>query len=335
MNVHPRPEETQLGQHIDRPHRADPGKRLAIQVLFGVLAGILGVISGGRTRWRRLRLGAALLLLAALIGGDVVRDETYRYFAVGEPERAVAIPQFPARPAFVLMGGGADVDEAFRWMIRKAGVRPGSGGRFVVLRASGTGAYDPYIFFSGPGRQTGVPVAQRWVGGAALGLSSAETLVIPSRAAAESPFVNSVVARANAVFIAGGDQGNYIRHWKGTRLESTLNSLLARKVPVGGTSAGLAILGAFDFAALRGTINSARALADPFDQRITLDPGPLAPGGGLLPASALANTITDSHFAAGRISQRAKCRTRGSLQRRPSTSCVRSRRRPGASPGRR
>jgi len=263
---------------------------------------MVGPGGGGGTRsrrpaaGRRLRLGAALLLLAALVGGDVVRDETYRYFAVGEPERAVAIPQPPARPAFVLMGGGADVDEAFRWMIRKAGVLPGSGGRFVVLRASGSGAYDPYIFFSGPGRQTGVPVAQRWVGGAALGLSSAETLVIPSRAAAESPFVNSVVARANAVFIAGGDQSNYIRHWKGTRLESTLNSLMARKVPVGGTSAGLAILGAFDFAALRGTINSARALADPFDQRITLDPGPLAPGGGLLPASALANTITDSHF---------------------------------------
>lgn len=257
-------------------------------------------LGGGRRRWRaaarQLRLGGALLLLAALVGGDAVRDETYRYFAVGAPERAVAIRQGPARPSFVLMGGGADVDEAFRWMIRKAGVRPGSGGRFVVLRASGTGAYDPYVFFSGPARRTTAPVAQRWVGGAALGLSSAETLVIPSRAAADSPFVNSVVARANAVFIAGGDQSNYIRHWKGTRLESTLNSLLARKVPIGGTSAGLAILGAFDFAALRGTINSARALADPFDRRITLDPGPLAPDAGLLPASALANTITDSHF---------------------------------------
>jgi cyanophycinase-like exopeptidase len=44
-------------------------------------------------------------------------------------------------PGFVLMGGGTDVDEAFKWMIDRSG-----GGDFVVIRATGTNAYDSYIY---------------------------------------------------------------------------------------------------------------------------------------------------------------------------------------------
>lgn len=97
----------------------------------------------------------------------------------------------------------------------RAGIRPGTGGRFVVIRATGTEAYDPYIFHSdATGRTTG-PAADGWVGGAALGLSSVETLVVPSVDAANDPGVIDVLAKANAVFIAGGDQADYIKFWKG------------------------------------------------------------------------------------------------------------------------
>jgi putative intracellular protease/amidase len=140
------------------------------------------------------------------------------------------------------MGGGQDVDQAFRWMIRRAGIKPGTGGRFVVLRASGADGYNPYIYYSGPGGKTSEQAEPYWVGGAALGLSSVETLVVPSRAAADDAFVNAVVRRADAIFIAGGDQSRYIRFWKGTALERSLNALLSRNIPIGGTSAGLAIL---------------------------------------------------------------------------------------------
>ncbi|CAF4186842.1 unnamed protein product, partial [Adineta steineri] len=44
-----------------------------------------------------------------------------------------------------LVGGGKDVDEVFQWMIKKAG-----GGDFVVIRASGTDAYNSYIYSLGP-----------------------------------------------------------------------------------------------------------------------------------------------------------------------------------------
>ena len=40
----------------------------------------------------------------------------------------------------VLMGGSTDVDAAFQWMCDRA-----SGGDFLVVRATGTDAYNPYI----------------------------------------------------------------------------------------------------------------------------------------------------------------------------------------------
>jgi cyanophycinase len=150
-------------------------------------------------------------------------------------------------------------------MIAKAG-----GGDFVVLRATGADGYNTYLYDMG-------------------GLDSVETLVVKTREAAADPFVLDRVNKAEAIFIAGGDQKDYVTLWKGTPLEAAINARMAAKVPIGGTSAGLAVLGGFDFTALNGTIDSATALANPYDRRVTLDRG-------FLTAVGLANTITDSHF---------------------------------------
>jgi cyanophycinase-like exopeptidase len=235
-------------------------------------------------------LGAAL----AGIGAAHAGNKPYSYFVTGNADAPVVVSA-PSAPSFVLMGGGPDVDAAFRWMIARAGITPGSGGRFVIIRATGTDAYDPYIFYSDAASTTSNTPADGWVGGAALGLSSVETLVIPSVSAANDDVVNSIVGRANAVFIAGGDQSDYIRFWKGTRLEATLNRLMAQNVPLGGTSAGLAVLGQFDYAALNGSVTSSQALSDPFNKTMTLDPNPLS-GPGFIAPPALADTITDSHL---------------------------------------
>ncbi len=45
----------------------------------------------------------------------------------------------------MLIGGGVDVDDGFKWMISKAG-----GGNFVVIRTDDDDAYNPYIFGLGP-----------------------------------------------------------------------------------------------------------------------------------------------------------------------------------------
>ncbi|MDO8284581.1 MAG: cyanophycinase [Rhodoferax sp.] len=233
----------------------------------------------------------------------------YSYFSVGDPTRAPVInpSDRASTPSYVLMGGGPDVDQAFQWMIQRAGIKAGSGGRFVIIRASGTEAYNPYIYYSDAngGTSTLPPTNQDgWVGGAYLGLSSVETLVIPSIAAANHTTVNQIVARADAVFIAGGDQSDYIKNWKNTQLDWTLQTLMSRKVPIGGTSAGLAVLGQFDFAALRGTVTSAQALANPYNRYMSLDPTPqtLTPtspsfsAGAFFAPSPLFNTVLDAHL---------------------------------------
>ena len=184
----------------------------------------------------------------------------YSYFATGDVDAAVTAPSMLPTPSFVLMGGGPDVDPAFRWLIQRAGIQPGTGGRFVVIRATGTEAYNPYIFYSDETLSTSTTIADLWVGGASLGLTSVETLVIPSVKAANNAAVNAILAKANVVFIAGGDQSHYIRFWKGTMLEQTLKALMAKNVPVGGTSAGLAVLGQFDYSALGGFNQSSQHL---------------------------------------------------------------------------
>ena len=85
------------------------------------------------------------------------------------------------------MGGGKDLDEAFRWLCDRA-----EGGDFLVLRATGDDDYNPYI--------------QKL-----CRLNSVATLLIPSRAAAADPFVAQRISEASALFIAGGDQANYIK----------------------------------------------------------------------------------------------------------------------------
>lgn len=244
------------------------------------------------------RLAVHGLLFAASLGllsTSAAAGKKYSHFVTGDASAPVQVSA-PAAPSFVLMGGGPDVDEAFRWMITRAGIRPGTGGRFVIIRATGTEAYDPYIFYSDANGNTTGSAIDGWVGGAALGLSSVETLVVPSIDAANDPGVSAVLSKANAVFVAGGDQSDYIKFWKGTALDRTLQQLMARNVPVGGTSAGLAVLGQFDFAALRGTVTSEQTLSNPYNRYVTLDPAPLALTGGFIAPAALAGTITDSHL---------------------------------------
>lgn len=256
-----------------------------------------------------IRLGAAWASLVLALAGLFTPlahagKLPYSYFYTGNPNitPVIAPSNRASTPSFVVMGGGPDVDVAFQWMITRAGVVPGSGGRFVVIRATGTDAYNAYIYEN----DASVTPWPTVVGGAGMGLSSVETLVIPSTTAANHPFVNQIVARADAVFIAGGDQSDYLKYWKGTALNNTLNSLIERRVPIGGTSAGLAVLGQFDYAALRGGVTTAQALANPFNKYMTLDPSPQTlttsstsnPGGGFITPHLLFNSIVDAHLDA-------------------------------------
>jgi cyanophycinase-like exopeptidase len=244
--------------------------------------------------------GALLaIILVATMGfahAEKVGQRPYAYTSVGDPALTPEISQARSRPSYVLMGGGPDVDEAYRWMMKQAGIEAGTGGRLVVIRASGNGAYDPYLYYSNAASSTAsADIVDGWVGGAALGLSSVETLVIPSIAAANDPAVNAIVARANVIWIASGDQSDYIKFWKGQKLEATLKELMTKNVPIGGTSAGLAVLGQFDFAAINGTVTSEQAISNPYNKYMTFGQNPLSQTDGFIAPAGLSNTITDSH----------------------------------------
>lgn len=173
----------------------------------------------------------------------------------------------PVTGGMVLMGGGADVDAAFKWMIDRSG-----GGDVVILRATGTDAYNPYIYGLGT-------------------VNSVETLLINSKELANDDIVANIIRNAEMVFIAGGDQSDYMNFWKGTKVEKALNYLLTeKKAPVGGTSAGCAILGGFYYSGETGGLTSVQALANPYDANITLY------NNDFLKAPYLQNVITDQHY---------------------------------------
>jgi cyanophycinase len=254
-------------------------------------------------KFRDASLFGALFLLASV--SNAAKGYTYSYLGNPENPNVSATPvscgQGACSPSIALVGGGYDVGEAFRWMIARAGIRPGTGGRFVIIRATGTDAYNPYIYSRLGQVDTTSPRGYEMVGGLDLGLTSVETLVISSRAMAEDPFVLKVIGRANAIFIAGGDQSDYYNYWQSTSLNSLIQKAVAAGIPVGGTSAGTAMLGQYAFAALNGAIESPGALGNPFDRAVTIDPlntssKKFVQTGSFLNIASLGKTITDSHF---------------------------------------
>jgi cyanophycinase len=121
------------------------------------------------------------------------------------------------------------------------------------------------------------------------GANSVTSIVVKSAQAAKDDDLLQRVRRAEAIFFAGGDQSNYARHLSSNPLIKEVNAAAKRGIPVGGTSAGLAILGEFYFPAYKDTITSSDALINPHHERLILEKR-------LLDLPFLKNVITDSHF---------------------------------------
>src|SRR5262249_5980901 len=105
--------------------------------------------------------------------------------------------------------------------------------------------------------------------------NSVSTLIIPDRTSAEDPKVSRIIRAAEAIFIAGGDQARYINFWKGSPVQDALNSDMAEGKPIGGTSAGQAVLGEFIYAALNdksdeNDLTSPEVLRNPYAERVTV-----------------------------------------------------------------
>ncbi len=168
---------------------------------------------------------------------------------------------------FVLAGGGKDVDAAMKWMIDRSG-----GGDFVIIRASGSTGYNEYLFELGK-------------------LNSVETLLIDSRDKALDKETGNKIRQAEALFIAGGDQWNYVNYWSNSEVSEAIKYLIEeKKVPVGGTSAGCAVLTQFIFDARNDTVVSADALANPYANQVSVSKS-------FIQIPFFENTIADQHYS--------------------------------------
>src|SRR5215203_1949413 len=212
-----------------------------------------------------ISLRSLVLMLAVAVSVCAAGKTGFTSFTAGNPANAQQSPTMT--PGLVLMGGGSDVDAAFQWMCQRAG-----GGDFLVIRTTGTDAYNPYI-------QQLCPQ-----------MDSVETIIITSVTGANSAYVSNQILNAEALWIAGGDQSTYVNLWRGTAVQTGVNFLLNTKhAPVGGTSAGLAVLSQFIYTGALGSVTSSQALANPFHRYVTLDRD-------LFQSSLGVAKLYDSHF---------------------------------------
>jgi beta-aspartyl-peptidase (threonine type) len=204
------------------------------------------------------------LTLVCLVSAPQADARGYRHFKVGDLQ---APTPGKVSPGLMLMGGGDRNFEIMRWFFAKAG-----NGHIVVLRASQTTDVADEFFYD--------------VGG----VKSVETFVFKSRDAATDPKILASLARADGIFIAGGDQARYVRFWKGTPIAVALDAHVRAGKPLGGTSAGLAILGEYLYGAMDdGSIQSPEALADPLGPANTIERD-------FLHLDLLKGIVTDTHF---------------------------------------
>ena len=168
-----------------------------------------------------------------------------------------------------LMGGATESDPAMVRFLEDSG-----GGDIVVLRASGSDGYNNYLF-----SELGVSV------------NSVHTIRFNNGSPANDPYIISQIEKAEALWIAGGNQWNYVNYWKDTPIEDAINYLINVKgVPVGGTSAGMAILSGVYFSAENGTITSEGALNSPNSALIALG------NNDFIDIPMLSNYVTDTHY---------------------------------------
>lgn len=188
----------------------------------------------------------------------------YKTFVIGDEKKPTPDP---VTGGFLLSGGGDWALDAFRWFTTHSGH-----GHIVVLRASGTTETQDEMYKT------------------VKGVTSIRTFLFTDRKASYDAKLLEAVKNADGIFLAGGDQSNYVRMWKGTPLNAALDAHVAANKPIGGTSAGLAVQGSWLYGAMDGgSITSPEAMNDPMGAANTIE-------GDFLHSELMSNIVTDSHF---------------------------------------
>lgn len=178
-------------------------------------------------------------------------------------------------PAFTMNGDGAVV--------------PDTMAKAITAITGGTGSLDVTVLAdSAPTSGSSTPECD--VITTLTDVNSCTTDVVTSAGDGNNSQVNTDVRNAEFVYFAGGNQCVYAS-WKGTALQSSVQSVVAKGGGSGGGSAGTHINSAIVYDACGGSsgTDSPTALANPYDPTVTFTTG-------MFSWPNYADTINDSHF---------------------------------------
>jgi len=125
-----------------------------------------------------------------------------------------------------MTGGGKDLRRCLSLVVQESEWR-----RFSDTAAIGDDEYNPCV---------NRICKRNWVA----------TLIIPDTNAANDSAVTEIICHAER-YSPGGDQARYVNFWRGTETQNATNANIAGGRRIGGTSAGLAVLGEFSYGCLK------------------------------------------------------------------------------------
>lgn len=174
-----------------------------------------------------------------------------------------------AQGSLLLVGGGGEnyndwSDEPYRWFVHQA-----DSGNIINIDVDAVSDWYPQYFQSF---------------GAA---TTSEAFRIPNRTVANDSATYFKLISASGIFIEGGDQWKYVDTWNGTLVEAAIHYVFQHGGAIGGTSAGLAVLGEVVFDAKFGTAYPEDVAYNPYHSLVHLTDDFL---------TILPNVLTDSHF---------------------------------------
>lgn len=174
-----------------------------------------------------------------------------------------------AQGSVMMVGGGGEnygswSDEPYSWFVEKS-----ENGKIINIDVDEASDWYPNYFIS-------------------LGANiSSHNLQISSIDEANSFAIYQELLSADGIFIEGGDQWDYISTWKNTYVQTAIQYVYDNGGAIGGTSAGLAVLGEIVFDAQFGSLTSDQAAYNPYHNRVSITDDFL---------NILPGIFTDSHF---------------------------------------
>jgi len=181
----------------------------------------------------------------------------------------ICINRILAQGSILMVGGGGEnygawSDEPYGWFVEKAGY-----GKIINIDVDEASDWYPTYFVS-------------------LGANiTSYNLQIATVSEANSFIIYQELLSADGIFIEGGDQWDYISTWKNTYVQSAIQSVYENGGAIGGTSAGLAVLGEVVFDGEHGSLTSDQAAYNPYHYRVSMTDDFL---------DILPGVFTDSHF---------------------------------------